>query len=228
MTRALQILLCVAFALRSSAVTYGPSLYAPPGAFPTSLYQSYYNNPTATSAQPQPVISDPVLVRIYPSFCEAINSLMYIYSTKYIRPGSPTRTTYPRYVITGLASSTSFSSSWCRLIRGIPTPSHLVSPTKRFWKTLKIKSNGCLLPPPSRAAVARCVLLPFRSPSSSRSLRLSKPHSSSSSYVSSSSSPAVATAHSVLRRSGLCLRRWWLMRTFRGMMVRCVQRFWDH
>ncbi|KAI0273983.1 Metallo-dependent phosphatase-like protein [Russula aff. rugulosa BPL654] len=69
MTRALQLLLCVALALRSSAVTYGPSSYAPPGAFPTSLYQSYYNNPTATSAQPSP--------------------------TKYIRPGSLTRTTYP-------------------------------------------------------------------------------------------------------------------------------------
>ena len=153
---------------------------------------------------------------------------MYIYSTKYIRPGSLTRMTYPRYVITGLASSASFSLSWCRLTPRIPTPSHLVSPTKPSWKTLKIKSNGCLLTPPSRAAIVRGVLLPFRSPSSSRSLRLSKPHFSSSSYVSSSSSPAVATAHTALRRWGLCLRRWWLMRTFRGMMVRCVQRFWNH
>lgn len=99
MTRALRLLFCATLALQSSAVTYGPSSYAPPGAFPTSLYQSYYNNPTATSAQPQPVISDPVLVRIYASLCEAINFLMYIYSTKYIRLGSPTRTTYPRYVI---------------------------------------------------------------------------------------------------------------------------------
>ncbi|KAI0273987.1 Metallo-dependent phosphatase [Russula aff. rugulosa BPL654] len=67
MTHALQLLFCIALALRSSAVTYGPSSYAPPGAFPTSLYQSYYNNPTATSAQPQPVISDPVLHKVYPA-----------------------------------------------------------------------------------------------------------------------------------------------------------------
>ncbi|KIK44535.1 hypothetical protein CY34DRAFT_11021 [Suillus luteus UH-Slu-Lm8-n1] len=43
-----------------------PSSYAVPGAFPTSLYSHYYNNPTATSAQPQPVISDPVTNEIFP------------------------------------------------------------------------------------------------------------------------------------------------------------------
>jgi hypothetical protein len=32
-------------------------------------------------------------------FCEALNFLMYICSTKYIRPGLPTRKTYPRYVM---------------------------------------------------------------------------------------------------------------------------------
>ena len=50
---------------QAATLTYGPSSFAPPGLFPTSLYQSYYNNPTATAAQPQPVVSDPVLVRIY-------------------------------------------------------------------------------------------------------------------------------------------------------------------
>ncbi|KAG2363419.1 sphingomyelin phosphodiesterase [Suillus spraguei] len=43
-----------------------PSSYAVPGAFPTSLYSQYYNNPTATSAQPQPVISDPVTYEVFP------------------------------------------------------------------------------------------------------------------------------------------------------------------
>jgi hypothetical protein len=43
-----------------------PSSYAVAGAFPTSLYSHYYNNPTATSAQPQPVISDPVTHEIFP------------------------------------------------------------------------------------------------------------------------------------------------------------------
>jgi sphingomyelin phosphodiesterase len=40
----------------------GTSTFTVPGAFPTSLFSQYYNSPTATSAQAQPVISDPVLV----------------------------------------------------------------------------------------------------------------------------------------------------------------------
>ena len=34
-----------------------PSTYTVPGAFPTSAFSKYYNNPTATSAQPQPGMS---------------------------------------------------------------------------------------------------------------------------------------------------------------------------
>ncbi|KAI8981242.1 sphingomyelin phosphodiesterase [Trametes punicea] len=44
----------------------GPSAYTAPGSFPTSIYKHYYNSPTATSAQPQPVISDPVSHKVYP------------------------------------------------------------------------------------------------------------------------------------------------------------------
>ncbi|KZT02507.1 sphingomyelin phosphodiesterase [Laetiporus sulphureus 93-53] len=44
----------------------GPAAYTVPGPFPTSVYQSYYNDPTATSAEPQPVISDPVTHETYP------------------------------------------------------------------------------------------------------------------------------------------------------------------
>ncbi|KAL6304774.1 Metallo-dependent phosphatase [Sparassis latifolia] len=44
----------------------GPSAYTVPGPFPASIYQSYYNDPTATAAQPQPVISDPVTHEIFP------------------------------------------------------------------------------------------------------------------------------------------------------------------
>ena len=71
MTRLFKLLVYAAVATRAQAatsLTYGPSSFAPPGPFPTSFYKSYYNNPTATSAQPQPVISDPVLVRIYAVF----------------------------------------------------------------------------------------------------------------------------------------------------------------
>ena len=71
MTRLFKLLACVATATQAPAatsLTYGPSSFVPPGLFPTSLYKTYYNDPTATAAQPQPVISDPVLVRIYAIF----------------------------------------------------------------------------------------------------------------------------------------------------------------
>jgi len=42
-----------------------PSTFTAPGAFPTSVYQKYFNSPTATSAQVQPVISDPVTVCVH-------------------------------------------------------------------------------------------------------------------------------------------------------------------
>lgn len=48
---------------QEATLTFGPSTFTAPGAFPTSAYSHYFNSPTATSAQVQPVISDPVLVR---------------------------------------------------------------------------------------------------------------------------------------------------------------------
>ncbi|KIK70576.1 hypothetical protein GYMLUDRAFT_281307 [Collybiopsis luxurians FD-317 M1] len=42
------------------------STFTAPGKFPTSIYSKYYNNPTATSVQVQPVISDPVTHEIFP------------------------------------------------------------------------------------------------------------------------------------------------------------------
>ncbi|KAA1467835.1 sphingomyelin phosphodiesterase [Dentipellis sp. KUC8613] len=50
----------------SGTLALGPSVFTAPGAFPTSLFQAYFNDPTATSAQPQPVISDPVTHKKYP------------------------------------------------------------------------------------------------------------------------------------------------------------------
>ncbi|OCH87481.1 sphingomyelin phosphodiesterase [Obba rivulosa] len=44
----------------------GPSSFVAPGAFPTSVYKAYYNDPTATSVQPQPIVSDPVTHSVYP------------------------------------------------------------------------------------------------------------------------------------------------------------------
>ncbi len=51
--------------LRSSSAPtepLGPSAFVAPGAFPTGVYSHYYHAATATSAQVQPVISDPVSV----------------------------------------------------------------------------------------------------------------------------------------------------------------------
>ncbi|KAJ3988481.1 sphingomyelin phosphodiesterase [Lentinula detonsa] len=52
--------------LAASSSGFPTSIFTVPGAFPTSIYSKYYNNPTATSAQVQPVISDPVTHEIYP------------------------------------------------------------------------------------------------------------------------------------------------------------------
>ncbi|KAF9486347.1 Metallo-dependent phosphatase [Pholiota conissans] len=43
-----------------------PSTFTVAGPFPTSVFSKYYNSPTATSAQPQPVVSDPVLHEVFP------------------------------------------------------------------------------------------------------------------------------------------------------------------
>jgi hypothetical protein len=104
MVRVRGVLLCAALlAVRASAdsLSYGPSSFAPPGAFPTQLYASYYNDPTATSAQPQPVISDPVLVRAHCGIYRRsalMTSYIFFCRTRYIPPGSPTRRTYLRCV----------------------------------------------------------------------------------------------------------------------------------
>jgi sphingomyelin phosphodiesterase len=56
-----------AWAAQSSSASSGivPSAFTVPGPFPTTAYSKYYNSPTATSAQVQPVISDPVTVRLH-------------------------------------------------------------------------------------------------------------------------------------------------------------------
>jgi hypothetical protein len=96
MTRVRGLLACAVLVTLRAARTSGlaasssplppPSSYAPPGAFPTSLFESYYNDPTATTAQPQPVVSDPVLVRIHLTICEAFRSLILIFQHKIFPP----------------------------------------------------------------------------------------------------------------------------------------------
>ncbi|THH11052.1 hypothetical protein EW145_g895 [Phellinidium pouzarii] len=60
------VLIASATAINAQSLSLGLSSFAAPGAFPTSLYSEYFNNPTQTSAQVQPVISDPVTHEVYP------------------------------------------------------------------------------------------------------------------------------------------------------------------
>ncbi|KZT73118.1 Metallo-dependent phosphatase [Daedalea quercina L-15889] len=65
--RALDLVIAAASLSRVVGLPNGlQSAYTAAGAFPTSLYASYYNDPTATTAEPQPVVSDPVTHEIYP------------------------------------------------------------------------------------------------------------------------------------------------------------------
>jgi hypothetical protein len=62
-----KLLACAAAATQAQAAIFDlwTILVRRSGAISDVVVQSYYNDPTATAAQPQPVISDPVLVRIY-------------------------------------------------------------------------------------------------------------------------------------------------------------------
>lgn len=69
----------VLVAAQSTAASPPPLAYAVPGVFPTSVYGAYYNDPTATTAEPQPIITDPVTVSILPlvsspSSCSCVTS----------------------------------------------------------------------------------------------------------------------------------------------------------
>ncbi|THH03993.1 hypothetical protein EW145_g5843 [Phellinidium pouzarii] len=50
---------------RTQTSGLGPSAYTVPGRFPTTLFSSYYNDPTQTSEQVQPLVTDPVLHTAY-------------------------------------------------------------------------------------------------------------------------------------------------------------------
>ena len=81
MTR-LQRLVSLALCLTAGVAAAGGSsassqtVYTAPGTFPTSLFASYYNNPTATSEQPQPVVTDPVQYIAYPYSLTDPNNIM--------------------------------------------------------------------------------------------------------------------------------------------------------
>ena len=63
-----------------------PSTFTVPSAFPTSFFTKYYNNPSATNVQPQPIISDPVSVSTWNAISVGITlqvelSIKFIHSS---------------------------------------------------------------------------------------------------------------------------------------------------
>ena len=72
---------------------FGPEAFTAAGAFPTSVYGTYYNDPTQTASQVQPKISDPITVSVTrPFFTEWIS--FGICSTRYTHQNSRTRIRY--------------------------------------------------------------------------------------------------------------------------------------
>ncbi|KDQ62021.1 hypothetical protein JAAARDRAFT_150983 [Jaapia argillacea MUCL 33604] len=62
----LALLAFVSSAAAQDPLGIQPTAFTAPGVFPTSAFSSYYNNPTATSEQPQPIITDAVTYTTYP------------------------------------------------------------------------------------------------------------------------------------------------------------------
>lgn len=86
------------------------STYTAPNAFPTSLYGKYYNNPTATSAQVQPVVTDPITVESFNRFkYRLLTHLSHqhkVYPLKLTDPGSvPVNNTVDHHPLPPVASS---------------------------------------------------------------------------------------------------------------------------
>lgn len=80
---------CIAFACafavsRSQSIPLGPPTFTAPGAFPTSVYKHYFNNPTQTFEQVQPVITDPVTVRTAFHQFQCVDTLVLCSSTRCI------------------------------------------------------------------------------------------------------------------------------------------------
>ncbi|KIK93120.1 hypothetical protein PAXRUDRAFT_26450 [Paxillus rubicundulus Ve08.2h10] len=65
LTPSRSFVLLILASLKGATATDGS--YTAYGEFPTSVYESYRNDPTATAAQPQLVISDPVTSSIFPA-----------------------------------------------------------------------------------------------------------------------------------------------------------------
>ncbi|KAF4611481.1 hypothetical protein D9613_004138 [Agrocybe pediades] len=139
-------------ALVSAAIQ--PSTFTAPGAFPTSVFTKYYNSPTATSAQPQPVISDPVNHVTYPLSLTDPNSIP-VNDTKNERPLPPVASSSRIFdqalsQLSSIASSPIFATDTCGRCQAILEVAKFVSlavPSKgptyfiQFCKAFKLATN---------------------------------------------------------------------------------------
>lgn len=73
----------------SFATLISSANFTVPGAFPASAFSKYYNEPTGTSAQAQPVVSDPVTVacsHLCPFYALTANNKKSIIHTNFLWP----------------------------------------------------------------------------------------------------------------------------------------------
>ncbi|RDB29530.1 Sphingomyelin phosphodiesterase [Hypsizygus marmoreus] len=100
-----------------SAASISPSTFTVPGAFPTSVFTKYYNNPTATSVQVQPVVSDPVTHETYPLSLTDPDKipLQNIVDPHPLPPKASSSKLYDQALaqILGLATNTNFGTNEC-------------------------------------------------------------------------------------------------------------------
>ncbi|KAJ6467127.1 Metallo-dependent phosphatase-like protein [Mycena vulgaris] len=112
------------------SVALGPPTFTAPGAFPTSIFGSYYNDPTQTSSQVQPVISDPVTNVVYPLSLTSPDTIPLI-DTKDPTPFPPP------------ASADAIAAAAVRQIQLITSPS---SPSSPFINDPCAACQAALLP----------------------------------------------------------------------------------
>ncbi|KAF9270730.1 sphingomyelin phosphodiesterase, partial [Marasmius fiardii PR-910] len=100
-----------------------PSTFTVPGAFPTSVYAKYYNNPTATDAQVQPVISDPITHKTYPLSLTSPDTIPVnnTVDPHPLPPKAPTSYLYAQAVaqIKSIAANPTFGSSCAKCQAGL-------------------------------------------------------------------------------------------------------------
>ncbi|KAI5824164.1 hypothetical protein K523DRAFT_420982 [Schizophyllum commune Tattone D] len=99
-----------------------PSTYTVPAAFPTSVFTAYYNDPTATASQPQPIVQDPVLNKTYPLNLTAPDTIPKTNTDPHPLPPKASEDVLLQLALQQLASingSATFNDSCAKCVAGL-------------------------------------------------------------------------------------------------------------